>query len=238
MRHNVAGRKLARTSAHRLALRRNVVQSLFEHGQIRTTIVKAKEFRRFAERLIHLAVKAAIATAEGAKGGDDERAQARITVLAYRQQAEALLTDRAIIRPDNRKDYDAMSDSDRNKVMRSRSGRRYRAATTRPGVAFTAESVIHKLFNDIGPRMYRRGVRVGTFGGYIRIIKLAERRLGDAGQLAIMQIVAEDDAKREKLPDTSQRRRRAKVRYAVYAGKPRNPRAPSRSRKAAAPASE
>ncbi len=50
MRHAVRGRKFARTSAHRLAMRRNLVQSLIEHGQIRTTIQKAKEVRGFAEK--------------------------------------------------------------------------------------------------------------------------------------------------------------------------------------------
>ena len=55
MRHRVAGRKLNRTSGHRRALRRNLVQSLFEHGQIQTTLPKAKEIRPMAERLITLA---------------------------------------------------------------------------------------------------------------------------------------------------------------------------------------
>jgi large subunit ribosomal protein L17 len=50
MRHKVAGRELSRTTAHRLALRRNLVASLFEHETISTTIQKAKEVKPFAEK--------------------------------------------------------------------------------------------------------------------------------------------------------------------------------------------
>ena len=57
MRHRVAGRHLSRTSEHRLALRRNLAASLFEHETISTTLEKAKEVRSFAEKLITLAKK-------------------------------------------------------------------------------------------------------------------------------------------------------------------------------------
>ena len=57
MRHRVAGRHLLRTSEHRLALRRNMLASLFEHETISTTLEKAKEVRGFAEKLITLAKK-------------------------------------------------------------------------------------------------------------------------------------------------------------------------------------
>lgn len=49
------GRQLSRDTEHRKALRRNLVQSLFEHGKVRTTLPKAKEVKSFAERLITLA---------------------------------------------------------------------------------------------------------------------------------------------------------------------------------------
>jgi large subunit ribosomal protein L17 len=61
MRHRVAGRILSRTSEHRLALRRNLVSSLFEHETISTTIEKAKEVKPFAEKLITLAKKGTLA---------------------------------------------------------------------------------------------------------------------------------------------------------------------------------
>ncbi len=58
MRHKVQGRRLSRTSSHRVALRRNLAASLFTHGRIVTTMPKAKEIRPFAEKLITLARKA------------------------------------------------------------------------------------------------------------------------------------------------------------------------------------
>jgi large subunit ribosomal protein L17 len=60
MRHLKAGRKLNRSSAHRKALFRNLVTSLFEHEQIRTTDAKAKELRRVAERMVTLAKRGSL----------------------------------------------------------------------------------------------------------------------------------------------------------------------------------
>lgn len=55
MRHRKSGRKLGRTTAHRKAMLRNMVTSLFEHERIVTTVPKAKEARRVADKMITLA---------------------------------------------------------------------------------------------------------------------------------------------------------------------------------------
>ena len=55
MRHRVSGRKLNRTTEHRLRLLRHLAESLFKMYQVVTTVEKAKEARRFAEKLITLA---------------------------------------------------------------------------------------------------------------------------------------------------------------------------------------
>ena len=52
MRHRVKGRKLGRTTAHRVATLRNLSTALFTHERITTTLMKAKEMRPFAEKLI------------------------------------------------------------------------------------------------------------------------------------------------------------------------------------------
>jgi len=57
MRHRVGGRKLQRTSAHRIALFRNMSAALIKHEQITTTTAKAKELRPYVEKLITLAKK-------------------------------------------------------------------------------------------------------------------------------------------------------------------------------------
>jgi len=77
MRHRKLSRRLTSTSEHRLALMRNQVGDLLRHGRIVTTLPKAKELRRYVERMITLA-----------KRGD----------LASRRRALAFIQDKALVR--------------------------------------------------------------------------------------------------------------------------------------------
>ena len=61
MRHRHGLRKLNRTSSHRLAMLRNMSNSLFQHELIKTTLPKAKELRKVVEPLITLAKKDTVA---------------------------------------------------------------------------------------------------------------------------------------------------------------------------------
>ena len=61
MRHRHGLRKLNRTSSHRLAMLRNMTNSLLKHEVIKTTLPKAKELRRVAEPLITLSKQATLA---------------------------------------------------------------------------------------------------------------------------------------------------------------------------------
>ena len=61
MRHGDKVKKLGRTAQHRLALMRNLITALFEHERIRTTLAKAKESRRFADRMVTFALKNTLA---------------------------------------------------------------------------------------------------------------------------------------------------------------------------------
>lgn len=61
MRHGHGLRKLNRTSEHRLAMLRNMMNSLIEHEVIKTTLPKAKELRRVIEPMITLAKEATVA---------------------------------------------------------------------------------------------------------------------------------------------------------------------------------
>jgi len=61
MRHRLGLRKLNRTSSHRLAMLRNMANSLLRHEAITTTLPKAKELRRIAEPLITLGKKPSLA---------------------------------------------------------------------------------------------------------------------------------------------------------------------------------
>jgi len=154
MRHRVAGRRLGRTMEHRLAMRRNMVASLFQHETISTTIEKAKEVKPFAEKLITLAKKG---------------------TLPARRRAIALLGNRDIV------DY-------------------------KDGKAVRKGTVVGKLFSELGPRYLDRP------GGYTRIIRLSLRRLGDNGQLVLLQLIgADEDSKKQ----TRKRRSRKKAKETV-----------------------
>jgi len=61
MRHGLGLRKLNRTTSHRLAMLRNMMNSLIEHEVIKTTVPKAKELRRVIEPMITLAKVATVA---------------------------------------------------------------------------------------------------------------------------------------------------------------------------------
>lgn len=61
MRHNVEFRKLGRTGAHRTALLRNLVVSLILHDRIETTLPRAKELRRVADRVVTLGKSGSLA---------------------------------------------------------------------------------------------------------------------------------------------------------------------------------
>ncbi|MFI5378637.1 MAG: 50S ribosomal protein L17 [Tepidisphaerales bacterium] len=137
MRHMYKGRQLSRDTEHRKALRRNLIQSLFEHGKIRTTYPKAKECRALAEQLITLA---------------------RTKTINARRRVIQLLQDRRLV--------------DENQEFIEKG----KGSTT----------VIQKLFNDIAPGFEGRN------GGYTRIIKLAEHRIGDGGSVVLLQLLTEE----------------------------------------------
>ncbi|MEW6133658.1 MAG: 50S ribosomal protein L17 [Pseudomonadota bacterium] len=61
MRHRQSNRKLNRTTSHRLAMLRNMTNSLLRHEVIKTTLPKAKELRRFIEPLITLGKEPSLA---------------------------------------------------------------------------------------------------------------------------------------------------------------------------------
>src|SRR5215217_8532226 len=138
--HMIRGRQLSRDTEHRKAMRRNLVQSLFEHGKVRTTLPKALECRPFAEKMITLA-----------RGG----------TLNDRRRVIALLGDRRL------------TDEDQEFIKNDRG---------------QDKTVVQKLFDDIAPKFADRQ------GGYTRIIKLSDYRIGDGGSLVLLQLLTEESA--------------------------------------------
>ena len=89
MRHRVGGRKLQRTSSHRLALFRNQAAALIKHEQITTTLAKAKELRPYVEKLVTLAKKCGLSNRRLAHARllDDTQLVKLFDVLAERYAA-------------------------------------------------------------------------------------------------------------------------------------------------------
>lgn len=200
MRHLIHNRKFNRTAEHRLALRRNLAKNLFEHGEVETTLPKAKDVRGFCERLITLAVRV--------RKHDASRETAK--ALAARRRLHSLLGDRAIIPKDHAEKYVAMSDAHRLKTRRMGSGRRFRTGDPKGRLEFTTDSVMHRLVEQIAPRFVDRP------GGYTRVVRLALCRLGDASPLARLQLVGEEQSPGPiAKPAKTARRRRADARYAL-----------------------
>jgi large subunit ribosomal protein L17 len=127
----IRGRQLSRDTEHRKSLRRNLVQSLIEHGKVRTTLPKAKEVRAMAEKVITLA---------------------RTNTVNNRRRVTAILNDRRLV--------------DENQE-------------------FTGKTVVQKLFEEVAPAFSDRP------GGYTRIIKLSDFRIGDGGSLVLLQLITE-----------------------------------------------
>ena len=199
MRHRINKRKLNRTSAHRKALHRNMAQSLVEHGQVTTTLAKAKDIRRFFERLVALAVKSRKLASSDPAGA-----------LRFRRRIHRLLGDRSMVPAEHLADYEGMSDAARAKTMRMASGRRYRTGEPRGRLAFTGESVAYRLMERIAPRFEDRD------GGYTRLIRLPDQRKGDSSSLAMVQLVGDEEPPTSLTrPKKSARRRRMDARYAA-----------------------
>lgn len=200
MRHRYQHRKLNRTMEHRLALRRNMAQSLIEHGQIETTLPKAKNLRPYVERIVTLGIKVRRCAAAGDRSGS----------LQARRQIYRMLGERSLIPAEHREAYDGMSDAARAKSLRMVSGRRYRTGEAKGKLAFTGESISHRLIETVAPRYEDRP------GGYTRIIRLSKRRIGDHTLLAIVQLVGGEEAPTSLTkPALSARKRRANARYAM-----------------------
>ncbi len=173
-------------------MQRNLAQSLFEHGRIRTTVPKARDLRPFAERLITLAKRA------------------RSGSLIARRRIHQLMGDRSLIPAEHREAYEQLSDAKRRQVLRARSGRRHRSGAAKGSLDFTAESVTHRLIERIAERYDDRP------GGYTRMIKLPDRRIGDSSFLAIVELVGDEESPGSVAkPPKSSRRKKADARYAL-----------------------
>lgn len=199
MRHRRGGYRLGRTTAHRASTLRNLAMGLFQHGQIVTTIPKAKCLKPFVEKIISDAKEGTLASRRRviAKLGGDKLVfdwlylpkgateEEKNAVNALKERAETFFPV-----PDGAK------------VERNRYGE-LRAAP----------KLVRHIFENVAPRFKDRA------GGYTRIVKLGRHRIGDGSELCVIQFVGAEEGP-EIGGKPSGRRRQADKRTA-YAAKVR-----------------
>ncbi len=179
MRHRKASYKLGRTTAHRLSTLRNLASGVFEHGQIVTTLPRAKAVQPMVEKIITIA-----------KSSIDQPAR---RVAARRLVAAKLGGNK----PAFTWMYLAKNATDAEKeqvnTLRGRAQQFFDIPDTgtvernRYGDLRKSPRLVKHIFDHVAPRFASRK------GGYTRIVKLAKRRVGDAGELCVLQLVGAEE---------------------------------------------
>lgn len=195
MRHRRGGYRLGRTTAHRLSTVRNLALGLFQHGQIVTTIPKAKCLQPFVEKIV-----------TDAKEGSLSARRRVISKLG----GDKLAFDWMYL-PKGASDQEKQAVGD----LKDRAGRFFKlpegvVERNRYGELRKSPKIVKHIFENVGPRFRDRA------GGYTRIVKLARHRIGDGAELCVIQFVgAEDGPEVGGRPST--RRRKADRRTAFAA---------------------
>ncbi len=185
MRHRIYGKQLNRDSEHRRAMLRNLAAGLFEHGEIKTTLPKAKAVQPFVERIITLAKKG---------------------TFTARRQIESQINDRKIHSwvadpdvPDAKKDNPYFDLPDASEIE-----------FNRYGDVRKAPRLVQHILRNVAPMFADRD------GGYTRIVQTGNHRLGDGGDIVMLQLVGREDGP-EIGGGTSRRREQADRRTAFAA---------------------
>ena len=166
-------RKLSKPTDLRMAILKNQVSEFLWFGTLTTTVDRAKEVRKLAEKYITLAVNTyedTVTVNKTKKNLKGETISVEFTndgpkKLAARRQLLANLID--------------IQEKKGDKESKSA----YKART-----AEVAHPLVEKLFNDYAPKYAERAKELGQGGGYTRILRV-ENRLGDNADMVILQLV-------------------------------------------------
>lgn len=173
MRHRRAGSRLTRTSSHRDAMLRNLAAAVFEHGQITTTIPKAKAVQPLVEKIITDAKKGDLASRRRviAKLGGDRQAFEWMYLPKKATEEEKNHVNQL---REFREGFFPLPKSE--EVERNRYGELRKAP-----------KLVKHIFDNVAPKFADRP------GGYTRIVKLGRHRIGDAAELCVLQFVGNEE---------------------------------------------
>ena len=196
MRHRRAGYRLGRTTAHRTSTLRHVAFGLFEHGQVVTTLPKAKAVQPMVEKIITLAKRGDVHARRlvTAKLGGDRRSFDWLYLPKTPSDAEKEHVEKMREHASQFFDLPDGSQVERNRYGEVRESPR----------------LIKHIFEHVAPRFRDRP------GGYTRIVKLGRHRIGDASELVVIQFVGAEEGP-EIGGNPSTRRRKADRRTAFAA---------------------
>lgn len=165
-------RKLGRPTDQRLSILRNLVTALIQNGKIETTDTRAKEVQKIVDSLISTAVK---------ECDNFTSKQVKVSKAKVDNKGKKVTVSKES-KNGNKYDVIERETSTEMKPVDNPS----RLAARRQAMKWINkvkdESVVNKLFDEIGPK-YK-----GRNGGYTRIYKLGARR-GDAAEMAILELV-------------------------------------------------
>lgn len=166
-------RKLGKRTDQRVQLVYSQASELLWHGRIETTVERAKEVRKVAEKMITLAINTYEDTVTVTKqklNQKDEKIDVTFVndgpkKLAARRKMMAELEDLQEVQADKEKKAD------------------FKKRT-----ADIKHPLIEKLFRELAPKYAKRAEELGTKGGYTRIVRMANRR-GDDAAMCIIELV-------------------------------------------------
>ena len=199
MRHRKVGRKFGRNSAQRKSLFRNQTTALLKHGQIKTTLAKAKELRMYAEPVITLGKKHAWSKYEGLAtelssalsalesvfaGASEDAQKAYSTVVASNTKVNQRFPSGlgALIKSCKGLEGAAEQLDVLHRVRTAQMARQQ--AIGQANSMITESAVVEKLFGEIAEQFVDRN------GGYTRVVK-AGNRDGDNAPMAYIALVSE-----------------------------------------------
>ena len=166
-------RKLGKRTDQRMAMLRNQVSELLWYGEIETTLDRAKEVRRLAEKYITLAIRSYQDEVKVTKTKTNAKGE-KVEVEFVNDGAKKLAARRRLM-------------AELRDLQETRKDKESKAAFV-ARIKDVNHPLIEKMFKEYAPKYDARATELGKGGGYTRILKTGVRR-GDAAQVCILQRV-------------------------------------------------